>query len=73
MAQGGRAIATDENKTREVSLAITICTFKKDDYIKNTLTAICQDDLLQIKNFKLFVVDNGRTLDKADFTDPNWN
>lgn len=63
-------IATDENKTREVSLAITICTFKKEDYIKNTLTAIFQDELLQTKNFKLFVVDNGRTLDKADFTQP---
>ncbi|MEG3955584.1 glycosyltransferase [Microcoleus sp. herbarium2] len=63
-------IATDENKNREVSLAITICTFKKEDYIKNTLTAIFQDELLQTKNFKLFVVDNGRTLDQADLTQP---
>jgi len=63
-------IATDGNKTREVSLAITICTFKKEDYIKNTLTAIFQDELLQTKNFKLFLVDNGITLDKADFTEP---
>ena len=61
--------ATDENKTREVSLAITICTFKKEDYIKNTLTAIFQSELLPTKNFKLFVVDKGRTLDKADFTE----
>ncbi|HEY9875044.1 MAG TPA: glycosyltransferase [Candidatus Obscuribacterales bacterium] len=64
-------IATDENKTREVSLAITICTFKKEDYIKNTLTRISQDKLLQTKNFKLFVVDNGRTLNEADFREPN--
>jgi len=61
-------IATDDNKTREVSLAITICTFKKETYIKNTLAAIFQDELLQTKDFKLFVVDNGRTLDEADFT-----
>ena len=60
-------IATDENKTREVSLAIIICTFKKEAYIKNTLTTIFQDKLLQSKNFKIFVVDNGRTLDEADF------
>ncbi|MBW4639435.1 MAG: glycosyltransferase family 2 protein [Gloeocapsa sp. UFS-A4-WI-NPMV-4B04] len=63
-------IATDENKTREVSLAIIICTFKKEDYIKNTLSTIFQDKLLETKNFKLFVVDNGRTLDKADFKEP---
>ncbi|HEY9691439.1 MAG TPA: glycosyltransferase [Oculatellaceae cyanobacterium] len=64
-------IATDENKTREVSLAIVICTFKKEDYIKNTLTRISQDKLLQAKNFKVFVVDNGRTLNEADFREPN--
>ncbi|NMG18523.1 glycosyltransferase [Brasilonema bromeliae] len=63
-------IATDENKTRDVSLGIIICTFKKEDYIKNTLAAIFQDKLLETKDLKLFVVDNGRTLDKADFTKP---
>ena len=63
-------IATDENKTREVSLGIIICTFKKEAYIKNTLATIFQDKLLETKDFKLFVVDNGRTLDKADFTQP---
>lgn len=60
-------IATDENKTREVSLAVTICTYKKETFIKNTLAAIFQDKLLETKNFKLFVVDNGKTLDQADF------
>lgn len=63
-------IVTDENKTREVSLGIVICTFKKEDYIKNTLTTIFQDKLLQNKDFKVFVVDNGRTLDEADFKEP---
>ena len=63
-------IATDENKAREVSLAITICTFRKEAYIKNTLTTIFQDKLLQNKDFKLFVVDNGRTLNEDDFTQP---
>jgi galactofuranosylgalactofuranosylrhamnosyl-N-acetylglucosaminyl-diphospho-decaprenol beta-1,5/1,6-galactofuranosyltransferase len=63
-------IATDEHKNREVSLGIVICTFKKEDYIKNTLTTIFQDRLLATKDFKLFVVDNGRTLDETDFTAP---
>jgi galactofuranosylgalactofuranosylrhamnosyl-N-acetylglucosaminyl-diphospho-decaprenol beta-1,5/1,6-galactofuranosyltransferase len=63
-------IATDENKAREVSLGIVICTFKKEDYIKNTLTTIFQDKLLQTHDFKIFVVDNGRTLDEANFRYP---
>jgi len=63
-------IATDENKTREVSLGIVICTFKKENYIKNTLTTIFEDKSLQNKKFKIFVVDNGRTLDEADFINP---
>jgi galactofuranosylgalactofuranosylrhamnosyl-N-acetylglucosaminyl-diphospho-decaprenol beta-1,5/1,6-galactofuranosyltransferase len=63
-------IATDENKTRDVSLGIVICTFKKEDYIKNTLTTIFQDELLETKDFKIFVVDNGRTLDEANFRYP---
>ena len=63
-------IATDENKTRDVSLGIVICTFKKEDYIKNTLTAIFEDELLQAKDLKIFVVDNGRTLEEANFRYP---
>jgi galactofuranosylgalactofuranosylrhamnosyl-N-acetylglucosaminyl-diphospho-decaprenol beta-1,5/1,6-galactofuranosyltransferase len=63
-------IATDENKTRDVSLGIVICTFKKEDYIKNTLATIFQDELLETKDFKIFVIDNGRTLDKANFRYP---
>ncbi len=64
------AIATDQTPTREVSLAIAICTFKKEEYIKNTLATIWQDKFLETKNFKVFVVDNGRTLDASDFTKP---
>jgi galactofuranosylgalactofuranosylrhamnosyl-N-acetylglucosaminyl-diphospho-decaprenol beta-1,5/1,6-galactofuranosyltransferase len=63
-------IATDENKIREVSLGIVICTFKKESYIKNTLTTIFQDKFLQSKEFKIFVVDNGRTLNEDDFSKP---
>jgi len=68
MFEGGW-IVTDEPKAREISLGIVICTFKKEDYVKNTLAAILQDQLLQDKEFKVFVVDNGRTLDKDNFKD----
>jgi galactofuranosylgalactofuranosylrhamnosyl-N-acetylglucosaminyl-diphospho-decaprenol beta-1,5/1,6-galactofuranosyltransferase len=63
-------IITDEEKAREVSVGIVICTFKKEEYVKNTLAIILQDEQLQEKDFKVFVVDNGQTLDRADFNDP---
>ena len=63
-------IATEQAKDREISLGIVTCTFKKEAYVKNTVNAILQDDLLQNKALKVFVVDNGRTLTADDFTDP---
>jgi galactofuranosylgalactofuranosylrhamnosyl-N-acetylglucosaminyl-diphospho-decaprenol beta-1,5/1,6-galactofuranosyltransferase len=60
-------IATEQPKNREVSLGIITCTFKKEAYIKPTVKTILQDDLLQSKEFKIFVVDNGRTLTADDF------
>jgi len=63
-------IATQENKSRDVSLGIITCTFKKEDYIRNTVNTILQDKFLQNKDFKIFVVDNGRTLTEDDFSSP---
>ncbi len=63
-------IATEQDKIREVSLGIITCTFKKEAYIRNTLNTILQDNLLQNKDLKIFVVDNGRTLNEDDLKDP---
>ena len=63
-------IATEQNKTQEVSLAIISCTFKKEAYIKDTVNTIVKDKFLYDKNFKIFVVDNGLTLTEDDFPDP---
>lgn len=63
-------IATDQNKNREVKLAIITCTFKKETYIKNTVNAILQNNLMDGNKFKIFVVDNGKTLNENDFIDP---
>ena len=60
-------IATEQNKAREVSLGIITCTFKKEAYIENTINTILQDKFLESKNFKIFIVDNGRTLDENAF------
>ncbi len=63
-------IVTDQNKSREVALGIISCTFKKEAHIKNTVNTILQDDLLRKKDFKIFVVDNGRTLDEDELKHP---
>jgi galactofuranosylgalactofuranosylrhamnosyl-N-acetylglucosaminyl-diphospho-decaprenol beta-1,5/1,6-galactofuranosyltransferase len=62
-------IATNQLANREVSLAIVSCTFKKEKYIKNTVNAILQEQSLHNKRFKVFVVDNGRTLAEQEFED----
>jgi galactofuranosylgalactofuranosylrhamnosyl-N-acetylglucosaminyl-diphospho-decaprenol beta-1,5/1,6-galactofuranosyltransferase len=65
-------IVTDQNKSREVALGIISCTFKKEVHIKNTVNTILQDDLLQKKDFKIFVVDNGRTLNEDELKHPKF-
>jgi galactofuranosylgalactofuranosylrhamnosyl-N-acetylglucosaminyl-diphospho-decaprenol beta-1,5/1,6-galactofuranosyltransferase len=62
-------IATEQNQNREVSLGIISCTFRKEAYIKNTVNSILKDKFLQEKDFKIFVVDNGKTLSEDDFGD----
>ncbi|MEC4813839.1 MAG: glycosyltransferase [Scytonema sp. PMC 1069.18] len=62
-------LVTEQEKRQDVSLGIISCTFKKEVYIKKTVNTILQDSALQRKNFKIFVVDNGRTLNKNDFED----
>lgn len=62
-------IATQQVKQRDVSLAIITCTFKKEAYVTKTVDAITKDNLLQNKNFKVFIVDNGKTLKHSDFED----
>ncbi len=64
----GGNIATEQPKTREVSLGIISCTFKKEIYIKNTVNAIFKDELLQDKQLEVFIVDNGKTLKQDEFS-----
>lgn len=63
-------LVTDQEKLREVSLGIISCTFKKEAYIKTTVNTILQDNLLEKKEWKIFVVDNGRTLSEDAFNEP---
>ena len=63
------AVATEQIPKRKVALGIISCTFKKESYIKKTVSVLLQDRLLKDKELKLFVVDNGRTLSHEDFAD----
>lgn len=65
----GGLIVTEQNKLREVSIGIITCTFKKEAYVTNTVNTILQDELLKNKNFRIYVVDNGRTLKETQFKD----
>jgi galactofuranosylgalactofuranosylrhamnosyl-N-acetylglucosaminyl-diphospho-decaprenol beta-1,5/1,6-galactofuranosyltransferase len=62
-------VVTEQEKQRDVSLGIISCTFKKEAYIKKTVSLILEDIFLENKKFKIFVVDNGNTLSKNDFED----
>jgi galactofuranosylgalactofuranosylrhamnosyl-N-acetylglucosaminyl-diphospho-decaprenol beta-1,5/1,6-galactofuranosyltransferase len=64
-------IVTDEAPLREVSLGIVSCTFKKEEYIKKTVDAIFNDELLQSKQLKVFIVDNAKTLEQKEFPEEN--
>jgi galactofuranosylgalactofuranosylrhamnosyl-N-acetylglucosaminyl-diphospho-decaprenol beta-1,5/1,6-galactofuranosyltransferase len=63
------SIVTEQIPDSEVSLAIISCTYKKEIYIKKTVDTILQDTLLQTKKLKIFIVDNGQTLNRDDFSD----
>ncbi len=60
-------LITQQEKERDISLAIITCTFKKETYVKKTVNLVTGDSLLQNKKFQFFVVDNGRTLSQSDF------
>lgn len=62
-------VFTQQEKQRDVSLAIITCTFKKEAYVKKTIDLVSKDSILQNENFHIFVVDNAKTLDKGDFQD----
>ncbi|MBF2025193.1 MAG: glycosyltransferase [Oscillatoriales cyanobacterium C42_A2020_001] len=62
-------IVTDQPANQSVRLGIISCTYKKENYIQNTVNTILEDPLLRDKSLKIFVVDNGRTLKETTFVD----
>ncbi|NJL82100.1 MAG: glycosyltransferase family 2 protein [Chloroflexaceae bacterium] len=60
-------LLTQKKREREVSLAIICCTYKREQYIKNTVFSLLADGLLGQKEYIIFIIDNGNTLDQSDF------
>lgn len=61
----------DESSLPETTLALCICTYKREDYIKNTI-AMLRRDVFENKDsplqgrLRVYVADNGRTLKPED-------
>ncbi len=60
-------LATEQPKIQEVYLGIITCTFRKESYIRKTVSTILNDQFLQNHHFKILIVDNGNTLTKDEF------
>ena len=62
-------VIVDEEKLREVNIAISTTTFKKEEYIQKNVEMVRNEllsDPYMGKHWFMHVVDNGRTLDKAE-------
>lgn len=68
VCQGWYCTNIDNIKIREVNLAIDICTYKREDFVKKNLLTI-KEKLLNSKqeiasHLEVFIIDNGKTLNK---------
>lgn len=70
------AFITDEEPVHEVRLALDICTFRREEYVRRNM-ALLQSTILEDPSSPLygktevFLVDNGRTLFAEEFASPH--
>jgi len=65
----GGDVATD-HEPRPVRLAVALCTFRREEYLRATVAGLLADPALEERLSAVVVVDNGRTLDPHEFSDP---
>jgi galactofuranosylgalactofuranosylrhamnosyl-N-acetylglucosaminyl-diphospho-decaprenol beta-1,5/1,6-galactofuranosyltransferase len=63
---GGRLLT--DHPARDASMAVVICTYRREDFLRPTLERILADDELMAKGLRIIIIDNGRTLG-PDFLD----
>lgn len=54
--------AADVPAEQAVTLALVICTYLREEYVKQNIRLLQQTILAEMKGVELFVIDNGRTL-----------
>lgn len=57
---------TLEEKKRNVSLAVVICTFKREEYVKSNVKSLCDFAKRNKEDITVYVIDNGQTLKSED-------
>ena len=57
---------TLEEKKRNVSLAVVICTFKREEYVKSNVKSLCDFAKRNKEDVIVYVIDNGQTLKSED-------
>lgn len=57
---------TLEEKKRNVSLAVVICTFKREEYVKSNVKSLCDFARRKEEDVTVYVIDNGQTLKSED-------
>ena len=72
----GGAFVTDEAPLHEVRLALDICTFRREDYVRRNMallnSAILENPLSPLYGkTEVFLIDNGRTLSGDEFASPH--
>lgn len=58
----GGGYGTRQTPQRSVNLAVVICTFKREDYVKRNVRELCDFAKRNGEKIKVYVIDNGRTL-----------
>ncbi len=73
---GGQYFVNEsEYEFHKINLAIIICTYKRETYIKNTVDILLNNLLLNkqsnlFNNLSIYIVDNGQTLNINEFDSP---
>lgn len=62
----GGGYATEQEKQRRANLAVVICTFKRESYVKSNVKALCEFAKRNAENVTVYVIDNGQTLSRED-------
>ena len=65
----GGELVSSSNPVRNVSLGIIICTFKREQYIREVLSTIAKEPAINHEHLQILVIDNAATLSREALED----